>query len=264
MNSDFKYIITFIYRPEKSPFKIVVESKEGIASALQTASVLEKYFKILSLEMNRAASESPVVRVTYFAEALSNDLDITKTTNDILSSLPGISCELIPGHGELLLDGRFPILLSSGAQGMIIPSKAFQAMVDIVRGTYGSGGEAIVYRTGFESGMQMAKTASKVLGRGNFNICYLMNEYAVLGHGRPEIVSHNEESGAMVVRLWGNVECMDHKSITPFSQFTRGHLCGFLSTLMERDFTCEEIKCIATGAEYCQFKLVPISSKISA
>jgi len=119
----------------------------------------------------------------------------------------------------------------------------------------GSGGKAIVFYSGFETGRMLAGRFKAFCedNRRALENFLLYNESLGYGEFRLEKYLDKAYCRITVERL---IECMGVKSSEPNSQTFRGILSGFISSLWGREVNAVETKCIAVGDPYCEFKSV--------
>jgi len=163
-------------------------------------------------------------------------------------------------HGVVVDDFHYPLRFSSGQQGMIVSRGTFSGMLAHMREVFGSGGTVIAYELGLSTGKQDGEELVRALGmeRVRENLPRLLNLYLAQGWGVPELTSLNLEPLHVTVRFGDSFECTGVRSFRPNSHFMRGHLAGLAKVLFNKNVECMEVKCLATGNDYCEFRCVEV------
>jgi len=163
--------------------------------------------------------------------------------------------------GSLIIDKYgFPVSTAQGALRLLmIPAEIFAKVFLSFREKLGPAGAAISYHEGFEMGSKMIEFYVRVIKlspREAFLV--LLEIYRALGLGIPELVRIDLEKPFIRVRIRENFEAEGLSADTPVCHFTRGLLAGALHYVKRVEVKVEEVKCRATGEEYCEFVISPV------
>jgi predicted hydrocarbon binding protein len=142
--------------------------------------------------------------------------------------------------------------------GMVVSRSTFSEMLSYMREVYGSGGNVIAYQLGFSTGKRDADELIRVLGKERVleNLPGLMNIYLAQGWGVAELVDLAPDPFQAIVRLSDSFECAGVRAVRSNSHFLRGHLAGAAKTFFDKNVECIEVRCSATGNDFCEFHCV--------
>ncbi len=158
----------------------------------------------------------------------------------------------IPG---LLIDNiHFPIMISRGRY-TINREDCFRSFIRGMRSAYGSAGKALLYRIGLDMG--------KGLWRGiNYYTTVVKDKIEIFkqlfmnsGYGKMdmEIDTIGKEAD---VTVYDSIECSQGLgSGEPYSHYIRGMIAGVFKNIFGGEVEVKEVKCIAVGDEYCEFRV---------
>lgn len=169
-------------------------------------------------------------------------------------------CEHIPPKAQgLVIDEKTLPLLGAGDRRIVIVSEGgIMGLLGNARKKLGDYIYGVVsWHTGYATGGNIYSEIKEYGIKEPLNFFDLFCKVCVVygGFDRYEIVKFDEENEVVEVRVWGNVECKIAKLIGQAgSYFAKGMLAGFLSKLFGVDIRGDEIKCIAKGDEYCEFR----------
>ncbi len=133
-------------------------------------------------------------------------------------------------------------------------------LINLFEGIYrwGSGGQVFVYTLGLKGGEESYPYWRKVLGIDRAELTDAAIAILVMmgwiSHGSATV---DIDKGEAVVKLYGNFECEPFKNELkePRSQFIRGVINGFFSSMFKAECETVETKCIAKGDPYCEFQV---------
>ncbi len=78
------------------------------------------------------------------------------------------------------------------------------------------------------------------------------------GLGRMEVVEASATPPQVVMRVYDCFECeLGIGARKPFSNFIRGILAALIAQLFNGRMEAKELKCVAKGDPYCEFKITP-------
>lgn len=120
-----------------------------------------------------------------------------------------------------------------------------------------SGFAAVHYHAGKNTGVSIAEHLREKYGLEKKDlILAFTQEMKATGWGIIEVhdIDSKRSSGTIIVK-----ECFEaaawRKKPYNVCHWTRGTLAGFMSTVFGKNLEVEEVKCLATGNEYCEFKI---------
>ena len=159
----------------------------------------------------------------------------------------------------------FPLMLGD-ARAVMIDESALRGLLRDVRKRMGSGGEAMLYHFGFETGLDWASyVVREAEGIGLTEplekLSIAADIFKALGYGViEEIKAFREEPPYMEVKVSGNIECalgVENGDGETYSHFIRGVLAGFTTRIFDREMYAQETRCIVRGDPHCEFIIKP-------
>lgn len=150
---------------------------------------------------------------------------------------------------------HFPIIFMD-ERAIIIKATMLKAWLVRIREMFGTGGEAILFYEGFD----MGSTIFEDLAKRGFKGKEMWSALAVylFSCGIAKNVSVKFEESSVEVEVVDNIECSLVKGQGKcFSQWIRGLLSGFASSLFNKKTYARELNCIAKGDASCLF-VIPI------
>ena len=181
-------------------------------------------------------------------EKLAEDFRRLKEVRDIKHIEP-----VIPG---LLIDNiHFPIMISKGRY-VLCGEDGFRGFVKGVRDEFGSAGEALLYYAGLDVGEGMWKGMDYYTTVVKDKIEIFKRLFMNTGYGKMDIDINiiGEEADVIV---YDSIECSQGiGSENPYSHYIRGIIAGVFKNIFGGEVDVKEMKCIAVGDEYCEFKVV--------
>jgi len=217
--------------------------------------------------VNLVGSSSSTINGTGYAEwGFFAEVDNKRPTRESmirsLQHIPQITrFELDEGKGGLVVDSiHYPLRFSTGQQGMIVSRTTFSEMLAHMREVFGSGGSVIAYQLGFSTGRKDAEELLSALGKQRVldNFSDLVYLYLAQGWGIPRLVDLHPEPLQATLRITDSFECTGIRASHPNSHFLRGHLAGMVKAILDKNVECLEIRCSATGNDFCEFHLVEV------
>ncbi|MEM2928936.1 MAG: V4R domain-containing protein [Nitrososphaerota archaeon] len=125
-------------------------------------------------------------------------------------------------------------------------------------------GAALLYEASINAGKDSARVLLKKIKNKNF-IKELNKLYDSNGFGLFKVKKINIDPNK-----GGNIQIEQSfiaeeygKSDKPVCDFLAGYFVGMLEEIYKKEYTCEEIKCIAKGDKYCEFKIEVVSNAFS-
>jgi predicted hydrocarbon binding protein len=161
--------------------------------------------------------------------------------------------------GFLVDDLCFPVMWNTNERAIIVGQERLTRMTDRLRETFGVAGNMMVYQEGLAFGENLAQDLTGLLGE-KFIVEHFPNVMHILtakGIAYVSEVKQDPDFLRVEIRLKDSCECAGHKSNTHYSEFIRGMISGLVSSFSGRGVKCEEVRCIATGDESCDFVVTP-------
>lgn len=167
---------------------------------------------------------------------------------------------------ERLLQVRRGEVWTAGERVVFFPVRGYQLMLNEIHAASPDLVRHIVYRSGFVLGERIARQVSELYPDPRDGLFVLLEDLARCGFGTFELRELNLETGHAMVRGHNLFEA----ELAPELAFARsprcvdtycaGRLAGYLTAILQRPATCEEILCEARGDPHCQFAVTADSS----
>jgi predicted hydrocarbon binding protein len=251
----------YLYDPTARFFQVVVELKNVPGALRDLLTVLRD----MNLNVLSSFSSTDRLAKTGVWSAFVEDSEHTASElkRKISSARHVVDSIVVESKNGYLVDGiHFPLTFNTGDRAVMMRAEYLTKMLASVRKEFGSGGEVIIYEEGRVYGNDVAVDYAERLGadliRSNFSD--VLKLYTALGWFKLEGLDENRQNGTVTMQTSGCFECEGRKSQRPYSHFVRGHLGGFLSVLLGEELECEEVRCIAKGDRFCEFKFKPRNS----
>ncbi|GBC70086.1 hypothetical protein HRbin01_01794 [archaeon HR01] len=157
--------------------------------------------------------------------------------------------------GMVVDEKGFPLYMI-GERAVVFRMPSFTALLEGIREQFGSAGEAFLYYMGVKVGQALYNAFSELGMLGDIEKA--ITHWGIThGAGLFKIVEYNPEERRCVVRVYELIECLGaRKKGQPHSMFYR----GVLEAIIGSDWgpvRAEEQKCIAAGADVCEFLITP-------
>jgi len=159
---------------------------------------------------------------------------------------------VIPG---LVIDNIHYIIMISRGRYIINREECFRGFIKGIREEFGSAGEALQYRIGIDAGKGLWRGIENYAKDINNKIEILKLIFMNSGYGKMDIkVNLNEKKAD--IKIYDSIECSQGiGSKEPYSHYIRGMVAGVFEEVFKDDVEVREVKCIAIGDEYCEFKV---------
>ncbi len=156
----------------------------------------------------------------------------------------------------------FPRTIASGSRPVIVLDlKSFEGMKKELEKRWGTAADAVMYHIGYAYGVAFSESVLRdylhlriraiTVGEA---IEVLAKYWRVMGFGLMRTVEKRFRIVKLAIR--DNFEAREVKATVPRCHFTRGVITGFIKSLIQRDISCREEQCQATGAAECLFTVV--------
>jgi predicted hydrocarbon binding protein len=252
-----KEIHAYHYSPNKHVFLGSVKLRD-VPGALANASAVVAEMGLNLIESNSSGdSATGVAEWGFFADAVDGHIS-ADWVEKALKGAPGVlDCKVKGAEGRVVVDTlHYPLMLSIGAPAILIRKEVFANMLRFVVETFGTGGKTLAYQLGKAAGEKDGSDLMNEIGEERIleNLPELVNLYIAQGWGIPELIDLSIEPLKATIRLDDCFECKPRNSMTPASNFIRGHLAGLGKAFFDKEVECIERKCVAKGDAYCEFE----------
>jgi predicted hydrocarbon binding protein len=249
------------YRSRKL-YGFIVEtiSRPGVLAAV-TLRVAERGLDITYCS-TRAVRAGEMGVILLFVDFTGSDVD-PESLAEKLEALEFVEkVEVIRPRVEGFIadEVSFPLTVNS-ARAVIMDEMALKGLFVSFRERLGTGGEAMLYYLGLETGKEwggylneMAESVGARSIKEKANIAAAI--FTSLGLGQLEIVELMDDPPFMLIRIYRSIECwLGEGAGRTFSQFIRGTINGVAGVLFGREMFARETRCIARGDPYCEFEV---------
>jgi len=169
-----------------------------------------------------------------------------------------------PLFNGLICDPYFFPLNVFNERAIIFLRRNYEGMIKEIRRQLGSAAETLLYLMGYNIGVNYYEKGGKIIAGRDLDklIRLTIESIKQIGLGIIEIEEINSEKLEATVKIHQSSECeLFKKSKKPESHFIRGIMAGWISQLFKSKVEVTEVKCIAKGDPYCQFKIKFISEE---
>jgi len=154
---------------------------------------------------------------------------------------------------------HFPTLYVT-TEALVWPIGNFWALWDAIEGILKPSGAAVLhYNTGKKVGERVTLTLKKIFGlEGMDLVSAVAQSVQATGWGiiEPRDINLERNRGIIVIK-----QCFEalawRKKPYKVCHWSRGYIAGVASVIADRPMEATEVKCLATGDEYCEFKYQP-------
>jgi len=154
---------------------------------------------------------------------------------------------------------HFPILYVT-TQALVWPIGNFWALWDSIEGILKPSGAAVLhYNTGKKVGERVALTLKRIFGvEGTDLVSAVAQAVQATGWGiiEPRNIDLKRHQGTIIIK-----QCFEalawRKKPYQICHWSRGYIAGVASVIAGRPIEATEVKCLATGDEYCEFRYQP-------
>lgn len=249
-----KHVIIHQYNPEKSFSEIAVKMRntKGVLAHVLT--------QLSSLGVNilsgyTAANEGQETGVwCSFVE--NNGVEESRLKSALLE-VPGvIEVNTLSDVDGLIMDMlSFPLVWNTGERAVLLGQERFSKMLERLRDAFGMAGNVMVYQEGLSVGEGLARFfVGKMGDRFVMNhLPQIFGVFSAAGVGQVEITHYELDQLKVDLVLRNSMECVGHQSKKHYSEFLRGTIAGMIEIVVGGRVKCEEIRCIATGDDHCEF-----------
>ena len=230
----------------------------NIPGALKfVTSIPEKYgLNIVYLEACGISEESG----RFFIAIDLKDGSIT--SEELLKEFRGnrnfvISINISPTLEDIIFPSRFCIKDLGGLRAILLSLANMKGIILGIKKEMGSVGDTFLYHLGHNVGEEIYRMYAEPRKINDVIKGVLLLEALARGAGWGDVTEYEKLNDKIIIRFEQLWECEIQKNITdkPASNYVRGILTGFFKSLLRREISVEETKCIAKGDQYCQFEM---------
>lgn len=272
LKKDPKEIIWFRQETSGTLFHLHLHLSSKNAAFVEVAKILDE-FKVKILEgYNSALLENDShkdCRIwSLFAESPDAEFSVERFRDSLQASGKVHESKIKLAHDGFLIDSfTFPLKITPNKMAMLLNRKSFSTVFGKMTEIFSTGASTILFEEGKQQGEKTGEWLRLMIGsdRASRNLSELLELYSSGGWGDVSMdarrVGYNSgkksevQRPSFVVRVKNSFECSELKGILPSSHYFRGHLCGYVSAILEKKMRCEELTCTSTGAEICTFRL---------
>ena len=163
-----------------------------------------------------------------------------------------------PVFRGFIYDSTFHPLMVYDNRAIILMKNSYEGLIKQGRKQFGTGFNVILYYTGYDIGAGMYDMEVRRIGEENIEKLTKIAEafFQQLGYGILRFGEVNLEEKTATLRIENLFECELFKdSGRCESHLVRGIIAGWFSRLFKGDVEVKEVKCIAKGDPYCEFKV---------
>lgn len=252
-----KDIPVYVFNPIKKNYHVYLRLRNEIGAIAEASYILKK--ASISILGGITSVSNGEGTWSFFAESQKNGLSASDVSYLLAKAKHVIDVSVEEDSEGFLVDTTFPLRWNTGERAIMIRHAFIVSMLDTIREKFGSVGEAIIYEEGVILGREGFREIVKKLGPefARRHIDQMVRFYNAVGWGKVEIVHCNILEPRILLWVHESFECSGHSSEGSYSRFFRGHLAGAFSSLFGREMECNEIRCISSGNNRCEFLITP-------
>jgi predicted hydrocarbon binding protein len=250
-----------IFDENQKIYGLAIEAKVEKGNLRKLAEVAESLgvtIRYIQFSMNEARKST--INAIAFLDFSKSKATPKEALEIILNSYDFVkSAKIIKPCGRsIVFDNHFFPLIAANERAVIFRKSVYEALFSGVRERFGSAGEAMLYYQGFSIGFKIYDTYREIAKSDDVEdlveVAKAIN--MTLGWGIIDNVDINVKGKSAKLRVYQNFECeLGAGKGKPYSQFYRGAIAGIFARLFGRDVKVEEVRCIANGDQYCEFKV---------
>ena len=236
-----------------SKHKIIL--RQALVSCYGDGCENEKY----KSKINGSITESQETLILAFLDITEADVSPEEIIAELKSTNTFVELEVIMPLVDGMIADTLSHPLKAGSDRIIILSEhCYRGLLTEIRKLFGTGGDVLLYHTGFTTGVEFAKLHREIAELVNLKepeeifkkVSATMFQWA--GFGKMHVKSLSQDHGEIEVQ--DSFECeLGRGRVTAYSQFVRGIIAGILAELFGKRFNIVEEGCIAKGDPVCRF-----------
>ncbi|MDY6964581.1 MAG: 4-vinyl reductase [Halobacteriota archaeon] len=163
-------------------------------------------------------------------------------------------------RARLRFDATKGHMLFKGERVAMVPTGMFTELYLGLSDVTGKGGAAsTLYMGAKKTASILYNIAAKIYGEENLRSEETFGDVmdqliSMTGYGRCEVVKADFENVEVIIRMRGLLTSSEIvKSDVPVCHVERGVMTGIVEMISRKSCTGQEVKCQATGDEYCEF-----------
>ena len=250
-----------IYAPNRIISQVAITAENVPGALAKVASKMAEHKVNILSGLIMAEPDMASGTLTMFLDLTDADVDLSKLLKELRALNVVLKAEVVTKKiGDMAVDGTTHATTFLGGRVVVLDVNDISAMLGWLIRTFYSGGRAIIFDMGKRVGASAAKKfKSSYELRGRELVETFLALQAAAGWFDYEVVSFDEGGPELDIRLYENFECLPlkGKSDKPVSNFVRGALAGVVGEAFERDFSVNEVRCLAVGDPYCEFVVKP-------
>jgi predicted hydrocarbon binding protein len=233
---------------------------------LGVANKLHRFF-VDKLKLNVLYEGRIIIRNERIGYGILDTTNFAGSTGDIVSAI--YEAEILNSEDEFEIfkprvEGlgitplRHPLLIGSvsrSEEAVIFPEELLKGTFEGVKKEFRSAGEAFLYYMGRAGGLKYADNYKRLFSIDGKNFLeFLLQVLTATGAcSEAKLLKYDEVNGKVHLSFSDLFECRGLQKEKPNSQFFRGFIAGLVSGLWKTDVKVEEVTCVATGSDFCQF-----------
>lgn len=219
---------------------------------------MERDISIVHFKLSRP-EPGKAIDVSIFAD-MTNSRDKIRELKEEFDKLDFIEdiAIIYPLFNGITLNNAFFPLKFMNERAVILTKTFYKTFIKDMREVMGSAHIVWLYYMGLNTGRSLYKKIVSLVGNDINKQLILARELLQhMGFGIFELETDFEKN-KVVIKVKDCIECELFKGVKePKSQFIRGIIAGFLSSVFRQDMHVEERKCIAMGDKLCVFEVKP-------
>ncbi len=244
----------FAYHPDKLIVCVSISINPKVENFLATLGeiahqICRSGIPVLFVKMSRPKPDTKIM-ASIFLDA-TNRLNVVKSVVERMKSIKFVDeVKLIePIARGFTIDNTPRYLTLLDERVVMLGRPCYEALIKGLREKFGSGHKAYLYYVGLEMGRYIYNKLKSMAKEQDDIIPIYQAMFRHLGFGTLEIDLRTRKAivkDSFECELFkGSNECEGH--------LVRGMLSGFLSSMLKKEVTTTEIKCIARGDPHCEY-----------
>jgi len=259
------YRLAFL--PGRKLCGFLIQVKHEFGAFRRALDVIAKHAARLKTAHFQSINEGKTKNIMAFIDVTDCTVSPETLAGEIRKARSVEAVTLIkPKIEGFIMDTTSHPLLIGGVRFVILRRPVYKGLIQGVRRRFGSAGEAFLYYTGYEIGLESGKAQREMARQlGVTDLQQIVKNISIsffncIGFGLAETIKLTTEPFYALIRIYSSFECeLGRGAKKPYSQLIRGILAGVLTELFGIKIQVEETKCVAKGDPYCEFEAKPES-----
>ncbi len=215
--------------------------------------------EICSINYFKVGSKTPYIYATLSLDFSRSNAKPEETLKIINKELNARKAKLVKADEDLFIRNYFfPSIINyekDYERAIVFSRGIYEALFKGMRRKFGSAGKAILYYEGFQIGYETCENYVSI----EHLIKHLKFLHMKMGWAIIRDIKVDLKRKRARIRVSKNFECeLGKGSNELYSYFYRGILAGFFARIFRKEVQAEEVRCIARGDPYCEFKIKAI------